>query len=148
MGKMFPVGADMSRSWESMRLFERETEFYGRMRPALDEAAVKLGEEAPLPFPTVYRCEAGSKAVLMEDLKRSGFRLNDAWPGHEDRKLALDREEMELTLRELARVHAVSYHVLQTYAGGMEAFAADYPFIEQGVSKFSSIGQKIFDRRN
>ena len=25
MGKMFPVGANMSQSWDSMRLFERET---------------------------------------------------------------------------------------------------------------------------
>lgn len=25
MGKMFPVGADMSQSWDSMKFFERET---------------------------------------------------------------------------------------------------------------------------
>ena len=50
MGKMFPVGANMSQSWDSMKLFERETEFYGRLRGVLDEAAAELGV-SPLPFP-------------------------------------------------------------------------------------------------
>ena len=49
------------------------------------------------------------------------------------RKYALSPEEMQLTLRELARFHAVSHHVLQTYPGGMTAFAEDYPFVEQGT---------------
>ena len=129
MGKLFPVGANMSQSWDSMKFFERETEFYGRLRVVLDEAAVKLGE-SPIPFPEVYRCRDGEKVILMEDLKVSGFHLNDAHD--KSRKLALNQEEMELTLRELARVHAVSHHVLQTYPGGMEAFARDYPYVEQG----------------
>ena len=49
------------------------------------------------------------------------------------RKYALSPEEMRLTLTELARFHAVSHHVLQTYPGGMTAFAKDYPFVEQGT---------------
>ena len=81
----------------------RHPEFYGRLRGVLDEAAAKLGE-SPLPFPKVYRCREGEKVILMEDLKLSGFRLNDAHD--KSRKLALNEEEMGLTLRELARVHA------------------------------------------
>ena len=67
----------MSRSWDSMRLCEREAEFYGGLRVRLDGAAAELGEP-PLPFPEVYRCGEGAKVLLMEDLKASGFRLNDA----------------------------------------------------------------------
>ena len=81
--------------------------------------------------PKVYRCSEGEKVILMEDLKVSGFHLNDAHD--QGRKLALNREEMSLTLRELARVHAVSHHVLQTYPGGMETFARDFPHVEQGT---------------
>ena len=32
MGKLSPRGAAMSRSWDSMRLCEREAEFYGGLR--------------------------------------------------------------------------------------------------------------------
>ena len=83
MGKLSPRGAAMSRSWDSMRLCEREAEFYGRIRVRLDGAAAELGEP-PLPFPEVYRCGEGAKVLLMEDLKASGFRLNDA--GDESRE--------------------------------------------------------------
>ena len=78
MGKLSPRGAAMSRSWDSMRLCEREAEFYGGgLRVRLDGAAAELGEP-PLPFPKLYRCGEGAKVLLMEDLKASGFSLNDA----------------------------------------------------------------------
>ncbi len=50
----------------------------------------------------------------MENLKKKGYKMVD-------KRLGLDLEHIRMLLDQLARLHAASYHFIQTYPGGLEA---------------------------
>jgi hypothetical protein len=62
----------------------------------------------------------------MENLKISGYTMVD-------KKKGLDIEHVKMLLDQLSRLHAVSYHFVQTYPGGLENLRKDYDlFFDQG----------------
>lgn len=107
-------------------------------------STVGVLEDATLPFPRVFYCRSGDNCILMEDLKEKGFQLvHDTQP---ERKWCLDGAEMKLILTALARFHAVSFHYVQSYPGGMTSLAKDISLIENAgrLGQFMTKNQEIW----
>ena len=63
---------------------------------------------------------ASDDVIVMEDLGKKGYRMiekgTDLGLGH-----------LRLILDQLSRIHAFSYHYLETYPGGLTSFKSDMP---------------------
>lgn len=58
----------------------------------------------------------------MENLKTQSFKLADKFKG-------LDMEHAKLLLGQLALLHGTSYHLIQSYAGGLDKFKQDFDML-------------------
>lgn len=58
----------------------------------------------------------------MENLKTRGFKLGDKFKG-------LDMDHAKLLLGQLALLHGSSYHLIQSYEGGLEKFRQDFDML-------------------
>jgi len=100
MAKLPPTDSPMADWWSAMKLQARETDFYSKLLPALNEE----GDKSPLefakyyvnnvlkrylkPYSRYYHVESNG-ILIMEDLKESGFAMRDA-------KLSLDLDHMNV----------------------------------------------------
>jgi hypothetical protein len=94
--------------------FRNEVDFYTKLKPKLDKL-VSCPETQGLKAPTCYYASDEKGVIVMENLKTSSFR-------NMDKKDGLDSDHMKKVLEQLARFHGVSYHLMESYFGGIKRF--------------------------
>lgn len=82
--------------------FDKETEFYCKILPAMNDELRRL-DLTPLNFPKCHYSdlESDNEVIFMEDLRDKGFQMYD-------RKKGLDSIHTTLIVKALARLHAAS----------------------------------------
>ncbi|CAG0922184.1 unnamed protein product [Notodromas monacha] len=82
IAKLFPPGEVHQKLVRHLRAFEREIHVYQCHLNLVMSSQDQVPKIRP-PFPKIYFCETGLDAscIVMEDLKHSGFKLNDKMRG-------------------------------------------------------------------
>ena len=115
--KSQPFSADARKFLSPSRTFEREVQMYSLVLPALSnfvrqESSLVKGEldSDVLPIPRCYftRCEGGDTSkedmIIMENLEEKGFIF--ITDGDDE---FLNKAHVEVVIREIAKLHAISY---------------------------------------
>ena len=107
--KVAPSNAERRREFQSIAVFKREGYLYSQVLPAFVEFQKERGlseKDGFFAFPKCYKVVADEEAdhfvIIMENLKTMGFKM---WP--KEKSLAI--EQMKLIMRELAKLHAISF---------------------------------------
>lgn len=87
------------------KLYQREIYIYNTVLPAFEE--FQRSRSVTKPFSSIVKCynstaEPGFEALLLQDLKAANFEL---W----DRRILMDNPHVIAVLRELGRLHALSF---------------------------------------
>ncbi|XP_050696772.1 uncharacterized protein LOC126985666 [Eriocheir sinensis] len=103
-------------------MFNKEGNFYDKIVPLINAELKGIGQE-PLRMANCYGTHYGmsEEVILLGDLRPDGFKMFD-------RKKGMDAAHTNLTLRELARLHAASTLV---QAKMTEPIEEKYPFIKK-----------------
>ena len=125
LAKMLPLKSKLANWWSKMHLADREVQFYTKIWPKMHSFAPDFEI-----LPTFYDASNGNLTILMEDLKADGFRMI-----HDENielKNTLNREQTLAIIHVLAKFHAMGFHFLNTFEGGIEAFERENPRVANG----------------
>uniref|UniRef100_A0A1Q3FKR9 Putative ecdysteroid kinase n=1 Tax=Culex tarsalis TaxID=7177 RepID=A0A1Q3FKR9_CULTA len=81
-------------------VYEKEMDVYERIIPELSRLAKSLGERSEL-YPSTLTIDRDNNVIIFDDLKRKGFVMGD-------RKVGLNRIELEMSFKLMAMMHASS----------------------------------------
>ncbi|KAK8729511.1 hypothetical protein OTU49_008514 [Cherax quadricarinatus] len=125
----------MKNDFDDM-VFQKEGKFYTDLMPLINHELTAIGQD-PLRVPRCLHDDWDEKKdqLFLEDLRHRGFKLHD-------RKQALSVPHAALVLRELARLHAVSFLVLSKIS--KEQLASKFKFLTWAMYNYSEQTKKAF----
>ncbi|XP_068230087.1 uncharacterized protein [Palaemon carinicauda] len=110
-------------------LFEKEGKFYQEILPALNEALISAGQE-PLRLPKCFHVflEDKKEQMYFEDLRARDFIMLD-------RRYGMDKDHVDLVIKEMARIHSASYVLMSKFEEG-ETAKTKYKILERDWLSF------------
>ena len=96
---------------------------YKTIIPRLHE--LQAESQTPISAPKCFYAEETEGVLIMENLKMDQFELIDKTQG------LLKMSHVKLILTQLAEFHATTYHMIQTYEGGLGQFRKEFPHLNQ-----------------
>ena len=116
LAKCFPMNEWRIKWLKESHFFVKEVLMYKEMIPLLN--AEIDDPERRIRVPKTFYADHEEGILIMEDLKLRGFYMPDKIAGMKD-------AEIRLTMQQLARLHATSYHFLEQF--GVDKFKEKYP---------------------
>ncbi|CAG0897302.1 unnamed protein product [Darwinula stevensoni] len=134
MAKMFPAGEFQRKMVTLTRAFDREIHVYKELLRQVREAQAGNAKVLEPAFAKCYHTCANfsQSAIVMEDLKATGYRMHDRYAG-------LDFEHCQLIVKELGRFHALTYYT-KVKQGNIEMFLCkNAPLLVEPLQNFGPI---------
>ncbi|XP_068230086.1 uncharacterized protein [Palaemon carinicauda] len=118
-------------------MFDKEGKFYQEILPALNEALISAGQE-PLRLPKCFHVflEDKKEQIYFEDLRARDFKMFD-------RRKGMDKDHVDLVMKEIARMHSASYLLMSKFEEG-ETATTKYKFLEKDWLTFLPDGKDLF----
>ncbi|CAG0906516.1 unnamed protein product [Cyprideis torosa] len=139
--KLFPPNEEHRKKVRKLRAFDREVHVYNSLRQQI--RSVQRASSAKLE-PCWPRCvyaavdqEKGVSALIMEDLKASGFILMDKTKG-------LSFQHLELCMKAFARTHALTFN-LKNGLGLEQMLLRNHQLLDNPMLEFDDIFDTNFE---